>query len=363
MKKIGSMILTTMFIAALLTGCGSKKDDAAPAPSDQTAGGEKGQLNLFTWEGMFPQELLDDFEAQSGYRINYVNFDYDETMLAKLEASNGGDYDLVIADDYIIETVIAEKLAQPLETSKIENYSNIDAAFQGQFYDPEDQYTIPFGSGVQTIVYDPAQVDIDIKGYEDLWDGSLADSVGIIANYRVIDGMALKIAGESYNTEDLDKIQTAGDLLKDLAPNIRLIKDDNIQDDLISGEISAAVMYTSQVTMAKLANPDLKVVYPEEGIGFGIMAGFIPSEAPNAEAAYAFIDYLLDAENAASYFEYLGYYSTNAAANEHLSDEMRELLTIPEGYGDNMEMIQNIGGEAEQLHSTVWVEFKTAAGQ
>lgn len=80
--------------------------------------------------------------------------------------------------------------------------------------------------------------------------------------------------------------------LLELAPNIRLIKDDNLQDDLISGEISAGVMYTSQVTMACLANPDLKVVYPSEGIGFGIMAQFVPVNAPNPDAAHAFIDYI-----------------------------------------------------------------------
>jgi len=364
MKKIGSVLLSALLLTALLTGCGGGQD--ASGSGQQGAGSDKkesGQLNLFTWEGMFPQELLDGFEEETGYRINYVNFDYDETMLAKLEASKGGDYDLVIADDYIIETVIAEELAQTLDTSRLENYGNVDAVYQGQFYDPDDQYTVPFGAGVQTIVYDPAQVDTAIKGYADLWDESLADSIGIIANYRVIDGMALKVLGQSYNTEDLDKIKEAGDLLKDLAPNIRLIKDDNLQDDLISGEISAAVMYTSQVTTAKLANPDLEVVYPSEGIGFGIMAGFIPSDAPNADAAYAFLDYLLDAENAAAYFEYLGYYSTNSAANDFLSDDMKDLLTIPEGYSTDMEMIQNIGSEAEQLHSTEWVEFKTAAGQ
>jgi len=364
MKKTGSVLLTALLLTVFLAGCGGEQDASG---SDRQEGGTgttaSGQLNLFTWEGMFPQELLDGFEEETGYRINYVNFDYDETMLAKLEASKGGDYDLVIADDYIIETVIAEELAQALDTSRIENYGNIDAVYQGQFYDPDDQYTVPFGAGVQTIVYDPAQVDITINGYADLWDESLADSIGIIANYRVIDGLALKVLGESYNTEDLDKIKEAGDLLKDLAPNIRLIKDDNLQDDLISGEVSAAVMYTSQVTTAKLANPDLEIVYPSEGIGFGIMAGFIPSDAPNADAAYAFLDYLLDAENAAAYFEYLGYYSTNVAANDYLSDDMKDLLTIPEGYATDMEMIQNIGSEAEQLHSTEWVEFKTAAGQ
>ena len=86
--------------------------------------------------------------------------------------------------------------------------------------------------------------------------------------------------GESYNTEDVAVIEQAGEKLLELAPNIRLIKDDNVQDDLISGEVSAAVMYTSQVTMACMANPELKVVYPSEGVGFGIMAQFIPVERP-----------------------------------------------------------------------------------
>lgn len=98
-------------------------------------------------------------------------------------------------------------------------------------------------------------MDIEISGYEDLWDAALESSLGITSNFRVMNGMALKIAGESYNTEDVAAIEAAGAKLLELAPNIRLIKDDNLQDDLISGEISAGVMYTSQVTMACLANP------------------------------------------------------------------------------------------------------------
>jgi len=59
---------------------------------------------------------------------------------------------------------------------------------------------VPYGAGVQTIVYNPDKVDIEITGYADLWHESLRDSVGTIANYRVINGMALKVLGESYNT-------------------------------------------------------------------------------------------------------------------------------------------------------------------
>ncbi|MDR0315863.1 MAG: spermidine/putrescine ABC transporter substrate-binding protein [Treponema sp.] len=324
---------------------------------------KKPLLTIYTWDEMFPPEVLESFSKETGIRINYVNFDTNETMLARLQAANRGGYDLVIADDYIIETVIAEGLAQKLDKSKIANFRNINGIYQNQFYDPANEYTVPYGAGVQTIVYDPRQVTHEIRGYSDLWHPSLAGQVGIIENFRVINGMALKVLGESYNTNDLSKIRAAGDLLRSLAPNIRLIRDDNLHDELLSGEVAAAVMYTSEVTMAKMENPDLEVVFPLEGIGFGIMAAFIPNKAPNPDAAHAFLNYILDAENGARCFEYLGYYSTNAASDPLIAPEFLEFLTLPEGFNVDMEMIGNVSPEAEEIHSLVWTMFKMATGQ
>ncbi|MDR2094379.1 MAG: spermidine/putrescine ABC transporter substrate-binding protein [Treponema sp.] len=325
--------------------------------------GKKQELTIFTWSEMFPQEILDGFEKETGIAINLVYFDYDETMLTRLETSGGGDYDLVIADDYIIETAIAQGLVQKLDKSRIPNYRNINPIYQKQFYDPTDEYTIPYGAGVQTIVYDPVQVKIPISGYADLWDSSLRNSLGIIANYRVINGMALKTLGQSYNTENINTIREAGARLLSLAPNIRLIRDDNLQDELLAGEITAAVMYTSQVTQVKLENPSLKVVFPQEGIGFGIMAGFIPSKAPHPDAAYRFLNYILDAERGARCFEFLGYYSTYSASDPFIASEYRNFLTLPPGFNTDMEMIQNIGAQADEAHNLIWTAFKAAAGQ
>ncbi|MDR1840156.1 MAG: spermidine/putrescine ABC transporter substrate-binding protein [Treponema sp.] len=322
----------------------------------------KNRLTLYTWDEMFPQEILRGFERETGIKINYVNFDTDETMLARLQASKGGNYDLVIADDYIIEIAIAEGLVQKLDKSKLSNFRNINPIYQKQFYDPADEYTVPYGAGVQTIVYDPKLVKVNIRGYYDLWHPTLANSVGIIGNFRVINGMALKVLGESYNTNSLVLIKDAGELLLQLAPNIRMIRDDHLEDELLSGEISTAVMYTSQVTMAKMENPNLEIVFPEEGIGFGIMVGFIPVKAPNPDAAHAFLNYILDARRGALCFEYLGYYSTYSASDLLISPEYKNFLTLPEGFNKDMEMIQNISPEAEEAHNLIWTAFRTAAG-
>jgi len=340
--------LTCVLVAALLlAACGNKES-----------------LVLYTWSDMFPQEILDGFEKDTGIKLKYDVFDTNETMLAKLKADKKGSYDLVIADDYILETVIGRGLAEKMDHSKLSNYGNINPIYQKQFYDPDDEYTVPYGAGVQTIVYDP-NIKVPIRGYIDLWNPQLKLKVGIIGNYRVINGMALKVMRKSYNTNNLEDIKNAGLFLKTLAPNIRLIRDDKLEDELVSGRISVAVMYTNQVTMAKLEKPELRVVFPPEGIGFGIMAAFIPSNARNAGAAHAFLDYILDPQRGAQCFMALGYYSTFSASDPYIDEEYRDFLTLPEDFKnfDSMEMIQSISPEADELHDRIWSVFKAAVGQ
>ena len=269
--------------------------------------------------------------------------------------AKGGDYDIVIADDYILETAIQEGLAEKLDKDSLENIGNINPLYQGQFYDPDDEYTVPYGAGIPLIVYDPEQVDIDIKGYKDLWDPSLEDSIALTANYRVINGITQLSMGESMNEEDVDVIKKTGEKLLELAPNVRLIQDDNTQNALLNGEASVAFLYTSQVTAALAENPDLKVVYPEEGLGFGIMGMFIPSEAPDKDAAYSFMDYIMQPAVAAKCTDYIGYYSTNKAADELVNPD----LVVPDDVTKG-EIVQNVSQDADAQYQKNWTEFKAA---
>ena len=84
MKKILALVLTMALILIPLSGCG------------QT---EQRELNLYTWDGMFPQEVLNAFTDETGIKINFSSFDSNEAMLSKLESTQGGEYDLILADD------------------------------------------------------------------------------------------------------------------------------------------------------------------------------------------------------------------------------------------------------------------------
>ncbi len=342
-KKIVSMILCAALAGSMLTGCGEKKEE------------DNKELVLYTWEGLFPQEVLTDFEDETGIRIISSNFDSNETMFEKVQQSDGKDYDLVIGDDYIIEQIVNNGLAKELDKEKLKNYDNINPLYQSQFYDLENKYTIPHGAGIPLIVYDPEQVDFEIQGYEDLWNPALEDKIATIASYRAVEGMVLLTMGKSMNEQDPAVIKEAGEKLKELAPNIRMIQDTNTQNALLNGEASVGILYTSQVIAALAENPDLKVVYPKEGLGFGIMNFFIPKNAPDTEEAYAFLDYILEPEVAAKCFDFVGYYCTNKAADELVNPD----LVVPDSVTKG-EIIQNVSTEAEEAYNQNWTEFKAA---
>lgn len=342
-KKIVSMILCAALAGSMLAGCGEKKEE------------DNKELVLYTWEGLFPQEVLTDFEDETGIRIISSNFDSNETMFEKVQQSDGKDYDLVIGDDYIIEQIVNNGLAKELDKEKLKNYDNINPLYQSQFYDPENKYTIPHGAGIPLIVYDPEQVDFEIQGYEDLWNPALEDKIATIASYRAVEGMVLLTMGKSMNEQDPAVIKEAGEKLKELAPNIRMIQDTNTQNALLNGEASVGILYTSQVIAALAENPDLKVVYPKEGLGFGIMNFFIPKSAPDTEEAYAFLDYILEPEVAAKCFDFVGYYCTNKAADELVNPD----LVVPDSVTKG-EIIQNVSAEAEEVYNQNWTEFKAA---
>jgi spermidine/putrescine transport system substrate-binding protein len=331
---------------------------------------QSNQLVIYTWEEMLPQEVLDDFTRQTGVEVVLKTFEFNEEMLIDLEMSNGSGYDLVIADDYIVEFAIAEGLVQRLNKGLLPNLKNVNPFYQHQFYDPHDEYTVPYGAGIQTIVYNPAKVNFDIDGFSDFFDPSLKNRLGITANYRVINGMILKAMGKGYNETDPAVIGAAGQRLLQLAPNVGVIQDMDLDERMLAGDIDVALMYTDQVFKSLVQNSNLKMVYPEEGIGFGIMPAFIPVNASNPQAAHWFLNAIMEPRRGALCFEYLGYYCTFSASEPYINPAYRPFLLLPteERNGrvvnkfGNFEFMFNLPPEAEEAHAEIWDAFNRALG-
>lgn len=320
---------------------------------------EEKALNLFTWELYVDDQTIQDFQKATGIKVNYATFDSNESMMTKLQLGGGSDYDVIIASDYAINILRKAGLLQKLDKAAITRYDSIDSVLLSPYFDPDNEYSVPYMSGTPLIVYNPDQVEIEITGYADLWDESLRDSVVVMDDARNIIGITLKTMGYSFNITDDAILEKAAEKLNALRPNIRSFNSDTPDADLNSGECAVGYMYGQYASYAIMENPDLKVVYPKEGVGFGIDALVIPAGAKHPQNAHLFMDFLLQPEIAAQVAQAQQFRSPVPEALDYLPDEFKNnpAINIPSDILENNEFITDLG-EYETKYQNIWSSMK-----
>ena len=199
MKKWMLLLAATLLLALSLAGCGSK--------SSQT-------LNVYNWgeyisdgsEGSFDtiREFESWYEETYGEKItvNYTTFASNEDMYNKI-SSGAVSYDVIIPSDYMIARMAGEGLLQPLNFENIPNYQYLDDNFKGLYYDPDDQYTVPYAYGIVGVIYDANVVDeADTGSWDLLWNDAYADRIVQFNNSRDAFGTAMYKLGLDVNTTD-----------------------------------------------------------------------------------------------------------------------------------------------------------------
>ncbi len=370
MKKL--ILLCAMFVSVtvLFGGCATK-DNVQPAVTDSaqptvqaetdktTQPTATKELNIYTWAGYIPDDSVQKFEKETGIKVNYSNFSVNDEMYAKLKANHASEYDIVICSDYIIDVMAREGgLLKPLEKEKLANYKNIDPSYQSKYYDPKNEYTIPFSGASALIVYDSEKVPFDITGYADLWKPELKDKVVLLNGDRDVIGFTLQKMGYSVNETDPAILQKVAEELKALKPNVAGFDANTPQQMMISGDATVGYMFGSQVVPVTDAIPAAKVVYPKEGMGFYIDNVVVPLNAPNAENAYKFIDFILDGQNSAAISSSINYMNANLAAKEFLPQTYldNKTVNIPKEILDQAQVYQDLG-DARKTYDEIWTAF------
>ena len=320
---------------------------------------EEKVLNVFTWEGYFDETTLAQFEEETGIEVNYSVFASNEEMLLKMQAGDVSDYDIILASDYAISTLRKDGMLLPLDKSLLTNWENLNPDYLDQYFDPENVYSVPYAVGSPMIVYDPAQVEGEITSFADLWDEQFADSLWLINDARVILGETLKMLGYSYNTTDQAQLDEAYAKICEIKPNVRVLDYDLTYNYLTAGEAKAAYLFTPYVALSLLENPELKAVFPDEGIGFGIDSIVIPANAQHPQNAHAFINHYLDAEVAKFVAEWQAYINPNAAADPLIDPgyAAMDCFNIPAELLETKEYVEDIGEFAGNFQEA-WTNFQ-----
>lgn len=367
MKKWISLCLVAIMLAGLcLTGCGGKKGLT---------------LNVYNWgeyisdgsEGSF--DTIREFEKwyQETYgekvTVNYSTFASNEDMYSKI-SSGAVSYDVIIPSDYMIARMAQEGLLLPLNFDNIPNYQYIEDTFKGLYYDPDNQYSIPYTYGVVGVIYDANVVDeADTGSWDLMWNEKYAGKILQFNNSRDAFGTAMYKLGIDVNTTDKAEWDKAYDELLAQRPLVKSYVMDEIYNMMESGEASVGAYYAGDYfTMvdAQSENVDLQFYYPEN-TNFYVDAMCIPSCAQNKELAEIFINYMLSEEPAVANAVYTYYASPNSIVytNDGYIEEMGgdvmevlypELENFAESY--NKMAYKNLDSETLAYLNTLWENVK-----
>ena len=375
MKKLVALTLAaSLALGLFLTGCSVEQVSSEPnetvSSSEYSANTGDRVLNVCNWGEYIDEDLITQFEEETGIRVNYQTAESNEALYSLLR-SGGANYDVICPSDYMISQLIEEDMLQPLDYSKIPNFEKIDDRFKNLSYDPENLYTVPYTWGTLGIIYNTTMVDEPITSWSAMFDEANAGDVLLINNSRDALGMALYYLGYSVNTTDEAQIREAFQLISDaVAAGVYQGKVmDEVFQKMEQGNAAIATYYAGDYLSMLENNPDLAYVVPEEGSNWFVDAMCVLKDAQNVDEAHEWINFLASTEANLANMDYIWYASPNTEAleqypayyeelyGEPLDMELYEIMAAPQEVLDRCEAYLVLPEETRALYNDLWIEL------
>ena len=351
-KKIAGLLVVVMLFAIvpMFGGC---------------AGKSKVTLNVFNWGEYMDETLLEKFEQETGIGVNYKLYDTNETLLAKMEAG-GSTYDVVFPSDYAISEMIKKDMLLPLDFQNIPNYKYIDERTRNLAYDPDNKYSVPDFWGTVGILYNKEMVTDPVESWDILWNEKYKGMILMKKDVRDSMGVALKRLGYSVNSTDQAQLQEAKDSLVAQKPLINGYYGDEIKDMIANGDAAMGVTYSGDpMDLHWDESADFSYVgyaIPKEGTNVWYDAMVIPRSSTHKKEAEAFINFMLDPENAYLNSMAVGYTSPNTEALRRIRAETPEIFEM-DAYWPKDEVLAKSEayvdlGDAKTRYNELWMEIR-----
>ncbi|HJM68645.1 MAG TPA: spermidine/putrescine ABC transporter substrate-binding protein [Candidatus Babeliales bacterium] len=113
-------------------------------------------ISVATWPDYIDEDSVREFEKKTGVTV-YINFyENNEELLSKLELTKSRGFDLVLPTDSSTRTLIKNGMLKKLDKSKLNFWKDLDSRLLGHYFDPKNEYSIPYYWDLIGIGYDKA---------------------------------------------------------------------------------------------------------------------------------------------------------------------------------------------------------------
>ena len=327
-------------LAAFLASCGDDDDSASSAttaPSSGTGGatattaaaasgnGGANSFKLFTWAEYDDPEVMSTFG-----NIEITIFNSMEEAIQKLVTAGGnGGYDMVCPTGVYIPQMAGENLLQPLDLSRVTNFKNLDPAYTNQTWDPGNKYSVCKDWGSTGWIYDKTIVTREIKTWADFIDVAMNEASG---NTSVLDapvdvcGIYFWANGIDWTTNDPAQLSACEDFMVnqfaqhikafDSYPGINLAQGNYALSQAWNGDARQGLLSIASAGGDPADYGYAAVGAPETELWMDNWV--ILKDAANIDAAYNFINYILEPAVSAKEIAFHGYNTAVLGSRELL---------------------------------------------
>lgn len=337
------------------------------------------QVRVYNWSDYIDESLLKKFTEETGIQVIYDVFDSNEVLETKLLAGKSG-YDVVVPTGYFLERQIQAGVFLKLDYSQMPNAANLWDLIKDRTakYDPGNEYSINYMWGTTGIGINVAKVrdvlgeDAPVNSLSLVFDPANMEklaSCGVMmldAPNEVIPA-ALVYIGEEPDSKDPEVIAKAEAVLTAVQPYITKFHSSEYINALANGDICVAFGWSGDILQARdraaEADNGVEVAYhiPKEGalMWFDQMA--IPADAPNPEAGMKFLDFIMDAQNAAVASNFVYYANGNKASQEFLNEDViGDAAIYPDAETlENLYTITANDPKIQRVVTRLWTKIKS----
>lgn len=340
-------LLVAAICALTLAACGKKEEAAKPPVATSAAANtEEKVLNIYNWPDYITEDMVANFEKETGIKVNYQTFENNEALQAKLIAGNSG-YDIVVPGAVFAKSQIEAGLLRPLDKAQIPNLSNLDSDIMSKLdkVDPGNAHLVPWAWSFTTVGINKTKVSKALGSTplpENAWDlvfnpayTSKLKSCGIAFLDSPTEVMppALHYLGKDAYSADVADHKAAGEMLAKVRKDIRLFSSTMI-DDLAGGKACVVLGWAGDINIASTraienkSGQEIEALLPKTGglLFFDNLA--VPKDAKHPNNAMAFINYFLKPEVSASLTNELSYPTANKASVANVTPEVAKNKSI-----------------------------------
>lgn len=278
-----------------------------------------------------PYPTINAFIEQTGINVNYQetiqdNADFMQTLLPDLTNGNATGWDLITPGGWVVQRLGDLGFLEEIDHSQLPNWSANAADYAvGQWFDPDNTYSMWWQGGITGIGYDPNLTGREITTFDDLLDEEFAGRVGGFSDMRDMFGLTLLSLGIAPENATIDDVTAAQQKLLEANERgqFRGYYDNSYYDALAAGDLVACVAWSGDVTqMALFDNADVQFVIPQDGgMRWNDNMAIPKGSTEKLAQTMQLMDYWYSLDAATTLSEYIGYFTGVAGVQERIEDD------------------------------------------